>query len=112
MPLGSHGIFNNHSEMRVITDKSLRLLHFFLLLSPQHRNDMTEHTEPQITVVRSSYLIMTSHKLAKICQHLQASLHCCELKFKIMCDSAVENTIDSLLIVSVPNTDNIDDAVQ
>lgn len=73
---------------------------------------MMEHTEPQITVVHSSYLIMTSHTLAKICQHLQASLQCCEPKLKIMCDSAVENTIDSILIVSVPNTDNIDDAIQ
>lgn len=98
--------------MKVITDKSLQLLHLFLLLSPQQKDDMMEHTEPQITTVRSSYLIMTSHKLAKICQHLQGSLHCCKMKFKIMCDSAVENTIDSLLIVSLPNTDNIDDAVQ
>ena len=96
----------------MITDKTLRLLHLFLLLPPQHRDHTTEHAEPQITVVRGSYLIMTSHKFAKICQHLQASLPCCEPKLKIMCDSAVENTIDSILIVSVPNTDNIDDAVQ
>lgn len=51
-------------------------------------------------------------KLAKICQHLQAPLQSCEPKLKIMCDSAVENTIDSSLIVSVPNRDNIDDAEQ
>lgn len=69
--------------------------------------------ELQITVLRGSFLIMTFHKLAKkICQHLQAPPHCCEPKLKIMCDSAVENAIDSILIVSVPNTDNIDDAVQ
>lgn len=57
----------------MITDKSLRLLHLLLLLPPKHRDHMMEHTEPQITVMHSSYLIMTSHKLAKICQHLQAS---------------------------------------
>lgn len=51
-------------------------------------------------------------KLAKICQHLQAPLQSREPKLKIMCDSAVENTIDSSLIVSVPNRDNIDDAEQ
>lgn len=55
---------------------------------------------------------MTSRKLAKICQHLQAPLQSCEPKLKIMCDSAVEDTIDSSLIVSVPNRDNIDDAEQ
>lgn len=53
---------------------------------------------------------MTSLKLVKICQHLQAPLQSCEPKLKIMYDSAVENTIDSNLTVSVPNRDNIDDA--
>lgn len=53
---------------------------------------------------------MTFLKLVKICQHLQPPLQSCEPKLKIMCDSAMENTIDSSLIVSVPNRDNIDDA--
>lgn len=98
--------------MRVIRDRSLQLLHLLLLLPSQHRAPVTEHVQPQITGARGSCLIMTSHKLAKICQHLQASLHCSEPKLKIMCDSAGENTIDSILIVSVPNIDNIDDAIQ
>lgn len=49
--------------MRVITDKSLRLLHLLLLLNTKTIWGNT--AEPQITVLRSSYLIMTSHKLAK-----------------------------------------------
>lgn len=55
---------------------------------------------------------MTSLKLGEICQHLQAPLQSCEPKLKLMCDRAVKGPIDSCVIVSAPNRDNIDDAQQ
>lgn len=55
---------------------------------------------------------MTSLKLGEICQHLQAPQQSCEPKLKLMCDRAVKGPIDSCVIVSAPNRDNIDDAQQ
>lgn len=79
---------------------------FFSTQSSEKHNGSTNSTE------WNSCLIMTSLKLGEICQHLQAPLQSCEPKLKLMCDRAVKGPIDSCVIVSVPNRDNIDDAQQ